>query len=311
MSKPFLNIMIYFSILLFLVSLIILVKGADVLVDSASGIARTLGVSEFIIGATIIAVGTSLPELSAAIFASLMNAGGIAAGNVIGSNITNILLVIGACAAVMPLLTKWEAKRVDVYIMLVMSFLVALFALDGTFSRIDGLVLLVCLVGILIARKRRGVIEKGHRYAGAREVALIIIGIAAVIIGAKFFVVGAKDIATFMGVSDYAIGLTAVALGTSLPELTTALTAVRKKKPDMAVGNIVGSNIFNIAIVLGVATLIREIAVPSNILLFHIPIMIGAALVLTFYIKKGKIPAGLGVVFLLAYIAFIGASVFV
>jgi cation:H+ antiporter len=275
--------------------LVILVAGGEVLVRGAGSLARTLGMAPLIVGLTVVSFATSAPELAVSMGAAFAGSPGLAVGNVVGSNVANILLILGLSALFLPLIVKSQLIRADIPVMVAISVVMLLVALDGTVSRLDGLVLVTCLVVYLVftvAMARRKKIGKPpRRPTGSRsrersspllDVALIVVGVALLVGGAQLLVGGATEVAAVFGVSDLIIGLTVVAIGTSLPELATSVIAVLRGERELAVGNVVGSNVFNVGAVLGTTAVVAPdgIDVATSAVWFDIPIMIAVALVL-------------------------------
>jgi len=264
------------TLLLFAAGILLLVKGADFLVDGASALARKLGVPALMVGLTVVAFGTSLPELVVNVLAALGGSTGIAFGNILGSNMANILLVLGAAAILEPLPVKrstvWREIPFALLAVIVLIVLTRGPAGEAGLSRGDGLIL-ICFFGTFLyytagmARRHRSTLVPESPSALARRgpmIALMISGgLAALYFGGRWTVDGAVAAARILGLSDYLISATVIAVGTSLPELMTAVAAARKKDIDIAVGNSVGSNIFNIFWVLGLTAVIRPIGVPA------------------------------------------------
>ena len=282
----------------------LLIGGGEVLVRGAGGLAAVFKISPLVVGLTVVAFATSAPELAVSVDAALSGYPGLAVGNVVGSNIANILLILGMTAIVAPLVATSRIVRVDIPIMVLFSLVVLLVALDGTISFLDGLLLFAGLVTyttatIVIARKQDGdrATEALDAPAGdsAGETtptggetshpvllnsALVIAGVALLVIGARLLVTAASDLASAWGMSDLVIGLTVVAIGTSLPELATSLVAAIRGERDLAIGNIVGSNMFNIGAVLGMTSLITPIGVAQGAIRFDLPIMLAVSMAL-------------------------------
>lgn len=295
-------------ILALVAGFVLLVVGGESLVRGAGSLARTLGMSSLVVGLTVVSFTTSAPELAVSTDAALSGYPGLAVGNVVGSNIANILLVLGAAALFVPLAVNSQVVRADIPVMAALSVAVLLMALDGNLGRFEGAALLVILlvyvtVTVLVSRRRAAADPAAaeevdsedtgpdadapaHGRTRARsilvDVVLVVIGASLLVAGARLLVYGASAIATALGVSDLLIGLTVVAIGTSLPELVTCVVAVMRGERDMAVGNIVGSNVFNIGAVLGVTAIISPtgIAIAPAALRFDLPIMVAVALVL-------------------------------
>lgn len=310
------------TLLMFLLGLALLAAGAEFLVRGASRVAAAIGISPLVIGLTVVAFGTSAPELTVSVMSALKGQGDIAFGNVVGSNIFNILFILGISAAITPLVVAQQFVRIDVPIMIGVSLLVAGFALDGTIGRLDGALLFVGLVSytlITIRQARKETPEVKEEYAaefgrprkGARAVAwnvgLIVIGLALLILGSRSMVEGAVAVARAIGVSELIIGLTIVAAGTSLPEVATSIMAAVRGERDIAVGNIVGSNIFNILGVLGLAGIAAPQGIPVSPIAmnFDVPVMVAtAAAALPIFFTGYRITRWEGFLFLGYYIAY-------
>jgi cation:H+ antiporter len=262
------------DIILMLVGFTFVIKGADLLVGGAGALAKKLSVSDLVVGLTIVAFGTSLPEFAVNIFASIKGSTDIAIGNILGSNIANILLILGISGMIYPLVvtkgTVWKEIPLSLLAAVLLGILANDILIDGAaksvLSRIDGLVLLSFFIIFLyysfsISKRVEGPAalfpEKKH---SIRQISyMIFTGLLALIFGGKFVVDGAVELATTLGISQSKIGLTIVALGTSLPELATSAVAAYKKNPEIALGNVVGSNIFNVFFILGISSLIRPL----------------------------------------------------
>ena len=257
--------------ILLIVGFILLIKGADFFVDGSSAVAKRLKVPALIIGMTIVAMGTSLPETSVSVSASVLGKNDLAISNAVGSNIFNLMVVCGVCAVLCPMAIGKETLKKDLpFSIIVAGVLLALGAVTGTVMRWGGVILLALFAFFLYmmissAKKARdaGELTEEDEYKIMpvwKCLAFIIGGAAAIAVGGKMVVDGASDIARAFGMSDNLIGMTIVALGTSLPELVTSIVAARKGEVDMALGNVVGSNVFNILFVLGIASAISPIA---------------------------------------------------
>jgi len=266
--------------------LVVLVFGAEVLVKYASLFAARLKVPPLIVGLTIVAYGTSAPELAIGAMASLNGQADIALGNVIGSNVYNVLLILGVSALITPLVISEQLVRIDVPVMVVVSVLVLILALDGDFDAIDGAMLLGLLVAYTLMQVQLGRREaaRGDGIADmpgskVRDIAMLLFGLGLLVVGSRVFLDGAIGLARAFGVSELVIGLTIVAAGTSLPETATSIVAAIRGQRDIAVGNVVGSNVFNILGVLGVTSLLAPgvIEVASSMRVFDIPVMIAVA----------------------------------
>ncbi len=244
-----------------------LTKGATWLVDGARALARRLGVSELLIGLTVVAFGTSLPEMTVNLFSAAQGSAELALGNVLGSNVCNILLILGVCALVRPVVFPRGVCRFELPVAAGVAPFLALLVLLSADSRVDalgGAVLLLAFALFLAGSFRRGVPEEGSAEGGmrvARAVFLVAIGLICLVAGGKVIVSGASSLARLAGLGEGAIGMTIVAVGTSLPELAASLAAVRRGSGDLAVGNVVGSNVFNVLMVLGLTALVEPVPV--------------------------------------------------
>ncbi|KRF07296.1 sodium:calcium antiporter [Nocardioides sp. Soil777] len=274
------------------IGLVILVGGGELLVRGASDLAARVGLSSLVIGLTVVAFSTSSPEMAVTVGAVLEGQPDLAVGNVVGSNIVNVLLILGASALLLPLTVRAQLIRLDVPVMVGVSMCLLLLSLDGRLSLADGFFLVTVIVvytavSVVVGRRSAPHVRKATG-GGEKErpVWLLLLavlgGVALLVVGAQLLVEGAVGIAEGFGVSGLVVGLTVVAVGTSLPELATSLIAVRRGERDLAVGNIVGSNIFNIAAVLGVAALVADDGVPvaDAAVALDIPLMIAAAVAL-------------------------------
>ncbi len=311
--------LVYF---LFVAGFYILIKGADLLVDGSSSLARRFNVSDLVIGLTVVAFGTSTPELFVNIIASINGNTGIAIGNVIGSNIANILLILGLSSLVYPIRvtkgTVWKEIPFSLLSVIALGIMVNGQYINNmgqnSLERSDGLLLLLFFIIFIyytfsIASKIDDVSGKicVTEYSVLRSCLMVILGLICLTIGAKWIVDGAVHIAAFFGMSESLIGLTIVAVGTSLPELATSVAAAYKKNVDIAVGNVVGSNIFNILFVLGVSSLIKPLpfAGSSNV---DIAVVIFASLLLFFSMFTGKrhtLDRWQGCLFLVSYAVYV------
>ncbi len=286
-----------------------MIKGADILIDGSSSIARKYGISSFVIGLTVVAFGTSAPELVVSIVASIKGSAGIALGNIIGSNITNTLLILGVAAVITPLAVKRATINKEIPFSLLAIFAVGIlvndFLIDKStpngLTRIDGLILILFFVIFMyytfgiskeqenIFKKTVGTIkeEKPKEYGSAAAAAMVIFGLIGLTLGGQWIVSSSLVFARLLGMSEALIGLTFVAIGTSLPELAASIVAARKGQTDIAVGNVVGSNIFNLLWVLGISASIRTIAY-NAILNTDMLILALITILLLFLIYIGK-----------------------
>lgn len=314
--------------LLLLIGLTLLLVSANYLVDSSVAIAQRAKISNFIIGLTIVGMGTSAPELFVSISSALHDNGDIAMGNVIGSNIANVFLILGVTAVILPFAIEKEQQRRDIPIALGASLLILLLANDtllpgiseNTINRVDAILLLV----IFMIYMAFVVVGKGKNPAEASQEAdeassssltgkapvllwtIAIVSLAALIYGGQLFLDSAQNLAKAWGMSDAVIAITIVAVGTSLPELITAIVAATKKNPQLALGNVIGSNVFNILMILGVSALIKPLHLLNvNIVDFGVMLLSAFMLVVVvFTFKKNKLDRIEGIIFLAIYIAY-------
>jgi len=306
----------------FIVGFAVIIKCANFLVDGSSSIARRFRVSELVIGLTVVAFGTSTPELFVNIVASLKGNSEIAIGNILGSNIANILLILGVSSVICPLSVTKGTVWKEIPFSLLAAIVLGLMANDqfidknsiSVLTRIDGLVLLCFFIiflyySVSIAKEIEGmeahVPSKEHRLA--KSVLLVVSGLAGLCIGGDWIVQGAVNLAVKLGISQSVVGLTIVAIGTSLPELATSVVAAYKGKPDIAVGNVVGSNIFNIFFVLGVSAVIKPIPFNSRSNIDIGVVILASVLLFTFMFtgQKRSIDRWEGVVALMLYGAYL------
>lgn len=285
------------TIALFILGLALLIVGAEGLVRGASRMALGLGISPLVVGLTVVAFGTSAPELAVSIQSALAGPSGadVALGNVVGSNIANVLLILGISAAITPLVVQQQLIRLDVPLMIGASLLVFVMAMDGVISRIDGLLLfsgIVIYTVFAIRQSRKESAEVQQEYSAEfdtgkpqslsdwiKNMLLLVGGLALLVLGARWLVDGAISFARMFGVSELVIGLTIVAIGTSLPEIATSIIAALRGERDIAVGNVVGSNLFNLLSVLGLSSIVAPagVNVAPAALNFDLPVMLAVA----------------------------------
>ena len=306
---------------LFFIGFVVLIKGADFLVEGASSIAKRFNISNLVIGLTIVAFGTSTPELVVNIIAALEGKTELAFGNILGSNIANILLILGISATICVLTVKRNTVWIEIPLCLLAVLVVAAMANDALIdcvnqsiiSRSEGLVLIGFFFVFLyytinIARSNEGeTVEAVDQYSTTRSIIMIVLGLIGLILGGNWIVEGAVKFALALGLSESFIGLTIVSVGTSLPELATSAMAAYRKESDIAIGNVVGSNIFNIFWILAISSIIQPISLqPANN--FDISALIFANLMLftcLFIGKRHKLDRWQGIMFLLAYVIYI------
>jgi cation:H+ antiporter len=302
--------------LLFVAGLVVLVAGGEVLVRGSARLAAATGISPLVIGLTVVAFGTSSPELAVSVQAGMAGQVDIAVGNVVGSNIFNVLLILGMSAAVVPLVVSEQLVRLDVPVMIVVSALLLMLSLDGAITRGEsalmvGLLLVYITGQIVISRRSPPAPVEEPVPTGRTWVNLlyIVLGLVLLVAGSRWLVQSAVEIATTFGVTPLVIGLTIVAAGTSMPELATSIIAGLRGQRDIAVGNIIGSNIFNILAVLGISGLLSPEVIPVSTaaLTLDIPVMIAVAvLCLPIFLSGYAIGRAEGVLFLLYYLIYTG-----
>lgn len=288
----------------------LLVKGADWFVDGASGLARKLGIPQLVIGLTIVAMGTSLPEAAVSISAALRGNAGITIGNIVGSNILNILIILGVTALIATLKVADSTVRYEIPFMIVATFvLLWLGYTGGQVTWLEGVILWVLFLLYLrylymMAKKGKKEEREAEQLSTAKIIGLILAGVVMIVAGSNFAVEGASNLAKALGISQRFIGLTIVALGTSLPELVTSVSAARKHNADIAIGNIVGSNIFNILFIVGTTALITPVTFASG---FVVDTLIAAAVGILLFVcvaRTKELRKKAGIVMLLAYILY-------
>ena len=310
------------AILLFIIGLSFLILGAEALVRGASRFAATIGISPLVIGLTVVAFGTSSPELAVSIKSALSGQPNIALGNAIGSNIFNVLFILGLSAIIVPLVVSQQLVRLDVPLMIALSVIVLILSLDKHLSQTDGIILVTGLglyVWFLINQSRRETFavqeeyakefgtEKRARGSTINNIGLVFGGLVLLVLGSRWLVDSAVSFAQYLGVSELVIGLTIIAAGTSLPEVVTSVIAAIRGERDIAVGNVVGSNIFNIMGVLGFTSIIAPtgIEVSTAVIGFDIPVMIAVALsCLPIFFTGGVISRQEGALLLGYYLAY-------
>jgi len=305
------------SILILLAGFALLYFGGEYLVKGSSSLALQLGVTPLLVGLTVVAFGTSSPELAVSIKAGLAGAGDLALGNVVGSNIFNILGILGIASLVQPMTVKAQIIRVDMPIVIGVSLLLCFLLRDGEISRLEGVGLFAAILAyvafsILLARREKREVQdeyaegipEDHRALWLNLV-FIVGGVAALIFGGRFFVDGSVAIARLVGVSEAVIGLTIVAIGTSMPELATSLIASAKKEGDIAIGNVVGSNIFNILSILGITAMLQPLSM-GNISWMDLGVMVAAAVILLPLMRTGfRIERWEGGLMLAGYVGYV------
>ncbi|WP_322517418.1 calcium/sodium antiporter [Rhodopseudomonas palustris] len=310
------------AILSFLVGLVALIVGAELLVRGASKLALSFGISPLVVGLTVVAFGTGSPELAVAIQAAMSNQVDITVGNVVGSNIFNVLFILGVSALITPLIINRQLIRQEVPIMVGASLLLTALAWDGSLSRIDGLIL-VCLLAaytaflIVQSRRQEAASDEAEPATAAPasgwdsrlpvQIALMVVGLTMLVFGATWLVDAAVTFARLLGISEMVIGLTIVAAGTSLPEVATSVMAAIRGQRDIAVGNVVGSNTFNILGVLGLSAGVVPdgLSIAPAMMAFDIPVMVAVAIAcLPIFFTGNLIARWEGALFLVLYVGY-------
>lgn len=297
------------QVLLLIAGFILLVKGADWFVDGASAIAEKLKIPQLIIGLTIVAMGTSAPEAAVSISAALKGNADITIGNIVGSNIMNILIILGLSAAITPIAVEQSTIRRDMPFLLGISLLLIMQGWDGSITRFDGLIMLVLFAAYLIfllvkARRQPQQDSINAIQRSFWQIPLTVIGLAAIVIGSNMAVDAACAIARLLGISERFIGLTIVALGTSLPELFTSVIAAHKGNADIAIGNIIGSNVFNILFVVGLSAVIVPVPFAAAFRFDSVVSIAAAVFLLICCARSSSLKRWHGILMLAGYLAY-------
>lgn len=299
-----------FQFVILVIGFVLLIKGADWFVDGSSSIAAKFGIPQLVIGLTIVAMGTSAPEAAVSISAALKDSADITIGNIVGSNILNILVILGLSAVIIPLAVGKTTIRYEMPFMIIITGLLLLLGLDGKITLIDGLILsaafIVYLTYLFFQAKKNKESQEDRKPVVIWKAALfLLLGLVMIILGSNLTVDSASRIAEEFGMSERLIGLTIVALGTSLPELCTSVVAARRGNADIAIGNIVGSNVFNVLFVVGLSSLVTTVPFQSKFI-FDMCIAIGASvlLLLCCILGKGKLRRWGGALMLLSYAGY-------
>jgi cation:H+ antiporter len=302
---------VWVSFLVAVIGMAVLIKGSDLFVDSAEKLGLILGLSPFIVGVLILGIGTSLPELAASLVAVFNGDTGIVAGNAIGSNIANIGLIVGFTAFIAGNINlKEDISSTDLSFLVGSSLLIWFVFLDGSMTLFEAVFFLVSLVLVIVYTLNTGSDEEKDEEAIREKISLkdilwVIIGLGMVIAGAKFAVDSIIHLSVEAGVSTEIISLGMVALGTSLPELAVSITAAKKGRPSVAIGNVIGSNLFNAFAVLGIPALITSISVSEQMISIHIPFLLGMTLLFSFMCIAKKFTRWEGALLLIFYAIFI------
>lgn len=299
------------------VGLIVLAAGAEALIRGAVRVARALGVSPFIVGFTVIGFGTSAPELVVSLSAALGGSSEIALGNVVGSNIANVGVVLGLAAVVAPLAAQMRLLKVEVPLVIGASLLLWALSWDGRVDRTDGVILLIGFAGLAVymfrsARSEPPEVKEEIGLAAYEKmrvwvaVLLVVVGLCGLVGGAHLMVTAAVNLARAVGVSEWLIGLTVVAIGTSLPEMAAAVAGAVRGEADIVLGNVAGSNLFNLLLILGATATIQPMAVPPSALTVELPVMTGFAVLMMLVVANGlRVRRWEGALLLAAYAGFV------
>ena len=310
--------------LLLIIGLALLVWSSDIFIDGAASTAKHLSISPLVIGVVVLGFGTSMPEVVVAVLASLDNSPGLAVGNAVGSNIANIGLVLGFTALIAPIVVKSSILKRELPVLLAISIGAYLLVLDGHLGFFDGIILVIALIAVMgwmikankaldpkdpLADDTQHELDEMPELSKNKALLFLIAGLVILMVSAKMMVSGAVDIAHYFEVPEVVIGLTIIAIGTSLPELAAAISAARKNEADLMIGNIVGSNLFNILAVLAVPALLAPSILDSSVLYLDMPIMLGftLAMLLMAIPRKGKavIQKSQGILLVSLFIAFL------
>ena len=300
------------SFVLLLVGFVFLIKGADYFVEGSSSIARKFKISPMIIGLTIVAMGTSMPELSVSVTSSLIGQNDMSLANVVGSNIFNVLMVLGVSSLIMNLPIEKDSIKFDIPFLIGIGILLLLMLLDLKLGILEGIILISIFAFYLwrtlkpmLKKKDKDTKENEENKSMFKMIAISLVGIIGIIIGGNMVVDNASKIAEIFGMSQNLIGLTIVAVGTSLPEFVTSIMAIKKGENEIAIGNVVGSNIFNILFILGVSSVVNPLMV--NIVgLIDVLFMIASSVLLYLFVRKNKnLNRYQGITFILLYVGYI------
>ncbi len=299
------------SLIFLILGVCFLVFGANFLVDGASCIAKKFNIPNMVIGLTIVAFGTSAPELVVNTISAINGKTAITLGNVVGSNIINILLILGVTAIIYPLTVSKNTVKIEIPICLFSAIITYILALDNVINKMDSAILLICFIFFLgynvfltLTNAEESDLEVKN-YSLIVAIFVTILGLVLLIYGGKFIVNSAVELARNFGISERVISVTIVALGTSLPELATSVVAALKRNTDIAIGNVVGSNIFNIFFILGVSGMIAPVPIPDGAVLDLITNIIGSLLLFVFVVWKKRLSVMEGGIFLLVYSGYI------
>lgn len=322
----------WYAVTSFLAGLVVVIVGAEFIVRGGSRVAALLGVSPMILGLTVVAIGTSTPELAVGLTASAEGSGGLAVGNIAGTNIVNILFILGLSAWIMPLKVQLLSLKLDLPVMVVSALALLWMAWDGVLSRQEGALMVGASVAYTIAMVRlsrreslpiqqefsreysaKNILPRVATLQGTVSVLMLAAGIVVVVVGAELLVSGAVDIAQSLGVSDAVVGLTIVAIGTSAPELATTIMSTLKNERDIAIGNLIGSSTYNILFILGATCLATPGGVPVEASLLHVDLPLAALVALLcvpVFATDRLISRKEGAFFVTSYAVYLGTLIF-
>ena len=312
---------IFLLVLIFFVSMYFLIKSSDKFVDAAVAIADKIGVNHFIIGLTVVSIGTSLPELGASVMASITGDSGMVIGNIVGSNIANIAFILGIGVLLASIKIKKSYFMIDAPLLLLITAVFIVLGLDNVYNYIDGILLiLLFFFYIVFLFEREDILTEAAQDTEIEKnkinmpfnILILIISLLVLFLSAKFLVYSGKNIASFLGIESAIIGLIGIAIGTSLPELAVTINSARKGNTELLLGNIIGSNISNILLVGGVSSLITPLVLSSSILYFIYPILGFVTILLLFFMRlRTEFKQMEGVAFLFIYMFFLVLSVYI
>lgn len=311
------------QVVLVAVGLVALIVGAEWLVRGGSGLAARLGIPPIVVGLTVVSIGTSMPEMAVGVDSALQGNGSLAVGNVTGTNVVNMLLILGMSAAIRPLALRTMTVRFDLPLMAIAAIALFVMSRDGTLSRVDGAILLLFAAAYTVAvvwlgRRENTAVqaEFESEYAApsrrdaargtAIEVGQLLVGLVVIVLGAEWLVDGSVQIAESFGVSDALIGLTIVAIGTSAPELVTTIVSTIRGNRDIAIGNLFGSSVYNIALILGVTTVVAPVPLDAELVRVDIPLMTAIILLcIPVFVTGRRVTRAEGMLFVAGYAAYL------
>ncbi len=302
-------------VIVFIVSLYVLIRSSDYFTRAAEQIGLSFGIPDFMVGLTIVAIGTSLPEIVSSIFAVLSNSSQIVVGNVVGSNVTNIFLILGIAALIgKKIRITYELIHIDLPLLMGSALFLAVTVWDGAFTLFEAV---LCLAGVVVymlhavfTKEKRGTVVRGGRRQrkriGWQTVVMLVLSALFIFVGGKYTIESVIALSEMLRIGTEVIAASVIALGTSLPELAVTIAAARRGRPEIAVGNVLGSNIFNALAVMGISALIGNLVIPHNIITFGIPMMLIASLLFFFMGQDKEITQWEGWFLLIFYVFFIG-----